>query len=167
MSPTAWAGGAPPGWIRTPDSTLPTILHPSAARIVEELRTEFEGIASAEQGVLEDREDEWRRWTFAGGRLNSTLKAGLLAVGGDWKVVADNFGVGTRQAEGRAQVAEAIERLRSTEVWEDETLWREVLDGLPQYRLSKFQDLLPVAAQREVVGRFLLDVEGAALWVRR
>jgi len=140
---------------------VPPYLHESAARVLGDVRQEFEGIANQERGVLAEGEGEWRWWTFAGGRINSTLKAALLAVGGDWTVVADNFGVAVRQADGRAEVSEAIARLRVGEVWADEALWREVRDGLPQYRLSKFQDLLPEWAQREVVGGFLLDVEGA------
>ena len=37
----------------------------------------------------------------------------------------------------------------------------QVAGSLPNYRLSKFQPLMPAWVEREVLGRFLLDVEGA------
>ena len=140
-------------------------LHESAARVLEGLRTEFEGVVEVDGGVLTEADGEWRWWTFAGGRINATLKAALLAVGGDWKVVADNFGISVRGADGRAEVSEALGRLRDAAVWSDEALWAEVVGELPAYRLSKFQGVFPGWVEQEVVGGYLLDVEGARGWM--
>lgn len=44
--------------------------------------------------VIEPRvggEEEIRWWTFAGGRINSTVRYALKAMGTDWKVVSDNY----------------------------------------------------------------------------
>ncbi|MFB6374574.1 MAG: hypothetical protein ABEN55_15960, partial [Bradymonadaceae bacterium] len=52
-------------------------------------------------------------------------------------------------------------RLREDDFWEDDAVWNVVRKSLPDYRLSKFQDLLPEWAEREVLAEFLLQVEGA------
>lgn len=52
------------------------------------------------------------------------------------------------------------------EFWEDARLWRQIAGALPGYRLSKFQPLMPDWVEREVLARTLLDVPGAAAWVR-
>src|SRR5690606_28866206 len=44
-------------------------------------------------------------------------------------------------------------------------LWREVAAFLPNYRLSKFQPLMPPWVEREVVAGYLLDVAGAWRWL--
>ncbi|HRE89091.1 MAG TPA: hypothetical protein PK095_08120, partial [Myxococcota bacterium] len=112
---------------------------------------------------------EVRWWTFAGGRINATLRYALEAVGaagGEWKVVADNFllrvkGDGLEEASFRR----ALGAMRELSLWQDEALWSEVADALPNYRLSKFQPLMPPWIQREVVARYLLDVGGAWRWL--
>lgn len=38
-------------------------------------------------------EGEIRWWTFAGGRINTTLRHALEALGASWKIVPDNFGL--------------------------------------------------------------------------
>lgn len=101
-------------------------------------------------------------WTFAGGRINSTLRYALEAVGGDWKVIPDNFFVKVRGEHlDEAQLRAAIERLTDLELWENEKIWSEIAGDLPNYRLSKFQVLMPPWIEREVVASHLLDVAGA------
>ncbi|MCB9599938.1 MAG: DEAD/DEAH box helicase [Sandaracinus sp.] len=101
-------------------------------------------------------------WTFAGGRINSTLRYALEAVGGDWKVIPDNFFVKVRGEHlDEARLRAAIERLSDLELWENEKLWAEIATDLPSYRLSKFQVLMPPWIEREVVASHLLDVAGA------
>jgi ATP-dependent Lhr-like helicase len=106
-----------------------------------------------------------RWWTFAGGRVNHTLKYGFEIAEG-WKVVADNFqlrieGDGVTHETVRA----AIGKMASAEFWEAPETRRAVLARLPNYRLSKFQDCLPERFTLEVVERYLLDVEKAARWI--
>jgi len=59
----------------------------------------------------------------------------------------------------------ARKALREPPFWQDEARWQGVLASLPGYRLSKFQPLMPPWVEREVVGRYLLDVEGAQRWL--
>jgi len=106
-----------------------------------------------------------RWWTFAGGRVNHTLKYGFEVVEG-WKVVADNFqlrieGDGVTHESLRA----AIERMGTSEFWTAPEMRRAVLSRLPGYRLSKFQDCLPERFALEVIANYLLDVERTVRWL--
>ena len=101
-------------------------------------------------------------WTFAGGQINHTLRYALHVKQG-WKVVPDNFRL---RIEGdgvsHASVEKAVEEIAQAGFFADPDNERAILARLPPYRLSKFQDALPEAAQLEMVGRYLLDFEGAA-----
>jgi ATP-dependent Lhr-like helicase len=108
-----------------------------------------------------------RWWTFAGGRINHTLKYGFEIKDG-WKVVADNF---LLRIEGdgisHETVGAAIGRMSEPGFWTEETFRRSLLGRLPNYRLSKFQDCLPEMFALETVERYLLDVEGTMGWLAR
>ncbi|WP_242370694.1 DEAD/DEAH box helicase [Anaeromyxobacter sp. SG26] len=100
-----------------------------------------------------------RWWTFAGGRVNHTLKYALELSQG-WKVVADNVqlrieGDGVTDERVRA----AIRLLQTDEFWDDSQTGRALLARLPPYRLSKFQDVLPAAMAVETIETYLLDVK--------
>ena len=137
-------------------------LHSSAAEWLTERREELAGVLEPGRGGFEVDDGEVRWWTFAGGRINSTLKYALSSLGHDWTVVSDNFAVKVRADELDApRVLEAVEELRDPEYWETPRLWEEIASSLPAYRLSKFDDVLPPWARRELVATFLLDVEGA------
>ncbi len=141
-------------------------LHDTARDVLRQRRDAFDGLLAPRTGGIEVDEDELRWWTFAGGRINATLRYALEAVGGDWKVIPDNYllkvrGDGLEERDLRA----AIDRLREPEFWENEDLWVEVAESLPSYRLSKFQPLMPPWVQREMVASFLLDVAGAWRWL--
>ncbi len=141
-------------------------LHESAAEVLRAQRDLFEDVLDPAAGDLEVDDDEIRWWTFAGGRINATLRHALLAVGGDWKVIPDNLMVRVRgDGLSERELQEAIEKLRERAFWEDEPLWDEVAGSLPNYRLSKFQPLMPEWVERETVAAYLLDVEGAWRWL--
>ena len=59
---------------------------------------------------------------------------------------------------------DVIERLATLEVWDDAKLWKDVAESLPNYRLSKFQDLMPVWVEQEMVAVYLHDIAGASRW---
>ncbi|MEI8255742.1 MAG: hypothetical protein WCJ30_08730 [Deltaproteobacteria bacterium] len=108
-----------------------------------------------------------RWWTFAGGRINYTLKYALEHLGG-WKVVADNFMLRIEGASVAPEaVAAAIGRLGDAGWWSDERNRRDVLARLPEYRLSKFQRAMPDWAATEMIGAYLLDVDGTVGWLGR
>ena len=143
-------------------------LHESAVEVLAAQRDLFEDILDPAAHDLEVDDGEIRWWTFAGGRINSTLRYALLAIGGDWKVVPDNLVIKVRGEDlDERALREAIDQLRDLEVWENEKLWAEVAVGLPNYRLSKFQNFMPPWVEREVLADYLLDVEGAWRWVSR
>lgn len=106
-----------------------------------------------------------RWWTFAGGRVNHTLKYGFEVLEG-WKVVADNFQL---RIEGdginHESVRQAIGKMASAEFWNAPDTRRAVLTRLPDYRLSKFQDCLPETFALEVIERYLLDVPRTVGWL--
>ena len=106
-------------------------------------------------------------WTFAGGRVNHTLKYAFEVLEG-WKVVADNFQL---RIEGdgidHESVRKAIGKMSSPEFWDAPDTRRAVLARLPGYRLSKFQDCLPEKFALEVIENYLLDVAGMVRWLGR
>jgi ATP-dependent Lhr-like helicase len=106
-------------------------------------------------------------WTFAGGRINHSLKYGFEVAEG-WKVVADNFQL---RIEGdgitHESVRKAISNIAAPAFWAAPATRHAVLARLPAYRLSKFQDCLPEAFALEVIERYLLDVDGALRWLRQ
>ncbi|HMA92529.1 MAG TPA: DEAD/DEAH box helicase [Polyangiaceae bacterium] len=100
-------------------------------------------------------------WTFAGGRINQTLKY-ALEWRGDWKVMSDNFSVKIQgDGVGFDEVTRILDTMRSPEFWDAVETRQKLLGMVPEYRLSKFQHVLPDAWQVEMVGAYLLDFEGA------
>ena len=118
-------------------------------------------------GVVEFTDDsELRWWTYAGGRINGTLKYALQAVDGDWKVASGNLMLRVHgEGVDRRRWERAIARLQDEQFWQDDQLWNEVAEGLPNFRVSKFQVLMPPWVEREVVATLLLDVAGAWRWL--
>lgn len=101
-------------------------------------------------------------WTFAGGRINQTLKYALEWRGG-WKVMPDNFALKiTGDGVTHQSVRAVIEELRGPAFWTSAATRQRLHSIVPEYRLSKFQRVLPERWQIEVIGGYLLDFEGAA-----
>lgn len=115
---------------------------------------------------IEVEEGEIRWWTYAGGRINSTLRYALNMLHADWKVVPDNFQIRIR-ADGLRRPAfdAAVNSLRVGAFWEHPGLSSDMTSALPDYRLSKFQPLMPDSVSREVLGKYLLDLPGCARWL--
>ena len=137
-----------------------------AAAVLAEERANLGPLLRSNRGDLEIIDGEYRWWTFAGGRINSTIRYALAATAGDWKISADNFTVRIR---GDALNGESFDAARATlhteALWQDDALWATIAAGLPGYRLTKFQPLMPPWVEREVISRYLLDVPGAGRWL--
>ncbi len=147
------------------DESFP-YLDESAAAVLAAHREAMREVLDSTHGGIELADGEIRWWTFAGGRINATLRYALEAVGDNWKVVTDNFLIKVRGENlDRLRFGEALTRLREFEFWENDKLWAEVAQSLPSYRLSKFQPLMPPWVEREVVASYLLDVAGAWRWL--
>lgn len=141
-------------------------LHPSSARVLAEQRAAFAGLLEEPSAGIEVDGDELRWWTFAGGRINATLRHTLQALHPEWKTIPDNFVLKVRGDNlQRQQLEAAIQRMLEPEFWDNEYLWREIAESLPNYRLSKFQPLMPPWVERETVAGFLLDLSGAWRWL--
>jgi ATP-dependent Lhr-like helicase len=137
-----------------------------AAQKLAAYRAELGPLVGTGPFGIEYDSGEIRWWTFAGGRINATLRFALDSLGRDWKIVPDNFLVKIRgESATREAFEEALRRLSATTFWSDVRLWKEVAELLPNYRLSKFQDLMPPWVEREVVATYLLDTEGASRWM--
>ena len=60
-----------------------------------------------------------------------------------------------------AEFNNTLNQLRQPEFWTDPDRWLRIAANLPNYRLSKFQPLMPANVQSELVAGFMLDIEGA------
>lgn len=94
-----------------------------------------------------------------------TLKYAIEATG-NWDITTSNFRVEIEGEGIEEEFDEIRTALRSDEIWEDDDLWHVVRRSLPDYRLSKFQNLLPSWAEREMLGEFLLDLQGARTFLK-
>jgi len=138
-----------------------------AATQLDNRRQQIQGIVQPRVGGIDYINNEIHWHTFAGGRINSTLRYALASIGGDWKILPDNFRIRiTADNLAPAEFHLALEEIRRPDFWDNEDLWQQIADGLPNYRLSKFQPLMPDWIQREMVGDFLLDVRGARRWIQ-
>lgn len=138
----------------------PAYLSDDAAVALRMYREDFAALLRRSGHALQLGDDGARWWTFAGGRINHTLKYALTETTG-WKIVADNFHL---RIEGdgitHGNVEEAILALSVPAFWEDLDVWQRIIAKVPPYRLSKFQPALPPRFQQEMLGRYLLDTEG-------
>ena len=151
--------------VLTSDQPYPYLDAPAAAALAEQ-RDAVRDILEPERGGIELLDGELHWWTFAGGRINATLRYAIEAVDRDWKVIPDNYLIKLRgEGVDLRRFEEALAQLRTVEFWENDKLWSEVAESLPGYRLSKFQPLMPPWVEREVVACFLLDVAGAWRWL--
>ena len=148
------------------DETMYPYLDEAAATAVKGVREDLGRTLRAAAPNVEfdsavDGAARW--WTFAGGRINHTLKYGLEWIEPGWKVVADNFLVRCQGGEvNHARVLAAIRAMSKEGFWEREDTRRAILASVPEYRLSKFQSALPPWAAAEMVGVYFLDFEGTA-----
>ena len=140
-------------------------LNPNARSELNAQRDELRGIVSPGTGGYDLVGDEFQWWTFAGGRINSTLRHALSIVNPDWIIIPDNFVVKIRGNVTSASCLEAIQQISQPEFWDDNETWQHVTAGLPNYRLSKFQPLMPPWVEQEIVGDYLLDFRGARQWL--
>ncbi|MFV1968214.1 MAG: DEAD/DEAH box helicase [Pirellulaceae bacterium] len=152
--------------IVTSDEDYPYLTRP-VADLLEQERHDLSLLVEPEVGGINASGNEvtWR--TFAGGRINSTLRYALGALEPNWTITPDNFSVRVRDDSlTEAHFRSVVRQLNSTDFWLDESLWQQIRTALPGYRLSKFQPLMPQWVEQEVLFDYLLDRKGTAAWVR-
>jgi ATP-dependent Lhr-like helicase len=139
------------------EETLYPYVDASAAPLLKSRREDL-GATLRRPLAIQNDEGVVHWWTFAGGKINQTLKYALEHARG-WEVAADSFAVHVKGAGvSDAALREALRELAEPAFWDDAETWKAILARLPQYRLSKFQDALPDAFVVEMVGAYLLDV---------
>lgn len=105
--------------------------------------------------------------TYAGGRINSTIRQAIQAKEPSWDVTTDNFSIRVSDdAITEAHFRDVQWTLSSPDFWQDESLWQQVQTNLPGYRLSKFQPLMPQWVEQEVLFDYLLDRRGTQNWLQ-
>jgi ATP-dependent Lhr-like helicase len=147
--------------VLTSDTDYP-FLDTTAKTALTEWRGDLGQLLRNTRDTLQFDGDTVTWWTFAGGRINQTLKYALEWKGG-WKVIPDNFSIKI-QGNGLSPeaVLEVLRPLRDPAFWQAPDTRQKLRSLVPEYRLSKFQQVLPDAWQTEMVGSYLLDFEGAA-----
>jgi len=141
------------------DAEIPYLSQDAAATLAG-YRDDFRELVRRTDHALQLDDGAARWWTFAGGRINQTLKHALTQTTG-WKIVADNLHL-RLEGDGiqHGTVEQAILDISTRAFWSDLTVWEKIIASLPPYRLSKFQPALPPRFQQEMIGRYLLDLEG-------
>ena len=153
--------------ILTNDERYP-YLDPAADRMLRQQRDSLRGILTPDRGGIEVDTREIRWWTFAGGRINTTLRYAIQGTRPQWTATPDNYMIHIRGPDLNVQSFRAtMDRLHERGIWDDTELWASVAASLPSYRLSKFQPLMPVWVEREVIARYLLDVEATWRWLEQ
>lgn len=131
-----------------------------AQSALNEYRSELEQILMQANFNIRTDSEQLTWWTFAGGNINNTLKYGLQFQH-DWKIVADNFKLKiVGNSLGQSTLRLAIEKIQSPSFWENPSTQNFIWSKLPQYRLSKFQKVLPEAYSLEIISDYLLNIPG-------
>ena len=139
-------------------------LDDAAARVLGQRREDMAELLGRHVAIqVEGQSALW--WTYAGGRINYTVKYGLELIS-DWKVVADNLHLRV-EGDGVSDeiLRDQIRTIAAPEFWFEGKTRRKILHKLPEYRLSKFQRALPDHHAVETVGAYLLDFDGTAKWL--
>ena len=152
--------------ILTVNEQYPYLSQPAASLVDRERQTLAPLVSPKVGGIASNGNDvTWR--TFAGGRINSTLRYALSSLEPGWTITPDNFSIRVRdQGLTEPHFKSVIRQLRSPDFWQDESVWQQVRASLPGYRLSKFQPLMPQWVEQEVLFDYLLDRPGTAAWVK-
>ena len=169
------SGGKKPSW----GGFIPQLLSFEICHQIAEVLKE-DIIIPYIDGIAQDFVNEWRKdlafslnqlglvlrieseqilwWTFAGGKINNTIKYGLLFQQ-DWKITVDNFRI---RIEGKGvnsdSVKQAILAMSCQDFWNSTSMIDFLQGQLPNYRLSKFQLTLPKRFALEMISTFLLDI---------
>jgi len=146
---------------------LPGYLNEAAKKALTELRADLGSVLRAAGPAVQVNDEGYAIWwTYAGGRINHTLKY-ALEVSQGWKVVAENFFVKIAgDGVNHTSIEAAVRELSAPGFWTEERM-RAIRSRIPPYRLSKFQDALPDAALGEMLGSVFIDSAGARVTAQR
>ena len=141
-----------------------TYLEDQARVVLNEEREKLGHFLDAERGGIDGDSLELRWWTFAGGRINSTLRYALAFIEPTWTFIPDNFVIHIRGGSPTsAWLGEAIRQIAHPSFWSNEELLASIAGSLPNYRLTKFQPLMPEWVEKEILQNHLLDIPGVTM----
>jgi len=141
-------------------------LDTDARRELDDRRLLMQPLLSGTGPHIDMQDAEFHWWTFAGGKINSTLRYALQSLLPDARIITDNFRLRLQtDSLTDARFRLLFRELHQPEFWTDTARWQSIAALLPAYRLSKFQPLMPDWVQQEFVAEFLLDIGGARRWL--
>jgi ATP-dependent helicase Lhr and Lhr-like helicase len=134
-------------------------LNAKAATFLAEYRDDLRSILHrGKVNIQVDADGRLLWWTFAGGKVNNTLRYGLQFQH-DWKITCDNFRI---KIEGNsatpARITTLTREMQQSDFWTSPAIEGFIMENLPEYRLSKFQRALPQDYASEMIGDYLLDI---------
>jgi ATP-dependent helicase Lhr and Lhr-like helicase len=107
-------------------------------------------------------------WTYAGGRVNNTLRyAFRVELGERAEIQATNEKVRiVSETVPESEFWNIVDRMGEDSYWDQNDLIDRITAMLPDYRLSKFQHHLPLVYARELVAATILDVPETLRFLR-
>lgn len=85
-----------------------------------------------------------------------------------WTFIPDNFAIRIRgESPTSAWLGEAISQISQEDFWSNDELLASISGSLPNYRLTKFQPLMPDWVEREILQNHLLDMQGVNVALER
>lgn len=98
-------------------------------------------------------------WTYAGGRINNSLRYALAYELG-CEITSTNYYLRFPETVlNQDDFNTLLEKMSSPDYWQDKTLLRALQQQLPEQRLSKFQPCLPENLQAELLTREYLALD--------
>jgi len=99
-------------------------------------------------------------WTFAGGRVNNTLKNAVSCLL-SCTITTSNYFLRFEANELTIEkLEELVKEIKMMGFWERPDIKSGILERLPNHRLSKFQYCLPENYQLELIANEFLDIPG-------
>jgi ATP-dependent helicase Lhr and Lhr-like helicase len=145
--------------IITSDEQFPYIDR-AAQEAIDNYRADLGQQLLNQKQCIEWNGEEATWWTFGGGQINHTLKYGIQR-SHDWIVKVDNFKLRIEgDSLGVGTLGKTIKKILTPKFWQEPATISYLMNNMPGYRFSKFQQVLPDAYALEVVQSYLLDVPG-------
>ena len=86
---------------------------------LNDFRAKVRPFLKAQAGGIEYGDREIRWWTFAGGRINSTIRYAIQALHPEWQIVPNNFNIRIKgEYVDRTTFDHVLDQIRDMEFWE-------------------------------------------------
>lgn len=137
-----------------------TYLNLSALERLEMKRKETGEFLKSSFAPLEIGSDGITWWTYAGGKINTTLKI-LFKMETNGEVISSNESIRIeKQGMKLEEFLETLNLFKTTDYFQREDVLRKVQNLVPNFRLSKFQPCLSSNFQKKILAEYILDIKG-------